>query len=127
MTLIDRLLQLSRLWCAAQDRSASRLATIVANDGKLLGRLEEGKTCTIETFEKFLIFFRESGNWPEGSIPADAAALLDEVEMIAAGGEASVGKELQISAHDLMAPPRSPEWPIASANNGAEIIGADAA
>ncbi len=30
MTLIDRLLKLSALWCAAQDRSMSRLATIVA-------------------------------------------------------------------------------------------------
>jgi hypothetical protein len=105
MTLIDRLQMLARIWAQAQNRSLSRLATIVAKDGKFFVRLEKGKTCTVAIFERFLDFFREPGNWPEECIPADAAALLDEVEMIATGHEPHVGKEMQISGLELMLSP----------------------
>lgn len=90
MTLIERLLELARLWCAAHDRSLSRLATIVANDGKTLGRLEEGKTCTVAMFERFLFFFREPANWPGGAIPDAAAAPLEQLAMIATAGAAEL-------------------------------------
>lgn len=125
MTLIERLVKLADLWAAAQGRSVSRLSTIVANDGKAIDRLRDGsKTCTVAMFERFLAFFREPGNWPEGGIPAEAAAILDEVEAIATAGAAD--GEIQISSHDLMsAPPAAgdrAEWPFASATNGAGNI-----
>lgn len=92
MTLIDRLLRLSALWAAASDRSTARLATIVANDGKILDRLEGGATCTVATYERFLGFFRESTNWPGDQIPAEAQELLGEMEAIALPVRASPGE-----------------------------------
>jgi hypothetical protein len=121
MTLIDRLCRLAQLWATAQGRELSTLGTLVAKDGKFFNRLGEGKTCTVALFERFLLFFREPGNWPEESIPADAAALLDEVEMIAVGSEPSIGREMQISAHDLMAP-ISADSALPSATKTSEII-----
>ena len=112
MTLIDRLVKLAQLWAAAQERELSTLGTLVAKDGKFFGRLAEGKTCTVALFERFLLFFREPENWPEGILPADAAALLDEVEFIAVGGVPLTGREIQISAHDLMTPAATAEWPL---------------
>lgn len=97
MTLIERLQKLAALWAAAQQRSLSRLATIVVNDGKLFDRLQGGASCTVATYERFLRFFREAGNWPEDTIPADAADLLDEIEIIATGPEPSTGKPREIS------------------------------
>ena len=119
MTLIDRLCRLAELWAAAQGRELSTLGTLVAKDGKFFARLGEGKTCTVALFERFLTFFREPANWPEDAIPADAAAVLDEVEMIAVGGTAPGRRSEQVRAHDLMAT-RSTEWPIVDAPRGGE-------
>jgi hypothetical protein len=120
MTLIERLLELSRLWCEAHGRSLSRLATIVANDGKVLSRLEDGRTCTVAMVERFLNFFRDPASWPEGAIPADVAARLDELAQIAtASGE---GK----GADDLITDGNTPDGIVPSSDNGAEIIGTEA-
>ncbi|HWT12268.1 MAG TPA: hypothetical protein VN231_05915 [Allosphingosinicella sp.] len=124
MTLIDRLRALGLLWAAAHGRELSTLGTLVAKDGKFFACLADGKTCTVTIFERFLAFFREPGNWPEESIPADAAMLLDEVEMIAAGPDPAVGREMQIDAHQLMAPARL-EWPLASSGKGGGSSGPD--
>jgi hypothetical protein len=85
MTLIERLQQLAEIWCAAQGRSRARLATIVANDGKFFERLDGGSKISVATWEAFIRFFREPGNWPTDCIPADAAALLDEMKDIHVG------------------------------------------
>lgn len=82
MTLIERLMRLGALWAEACNRSTARLATIVANDGKLFERLEAGKTCTVDTLERFLAFLGTPSNWPAATgIPAEAASLLASVKL----------------------------------------------
>jgi len=109
VTLIERLLRLGTLWADASNRSTATLATIVVNDGKLFERLEAGKTCTIDTFERFLSFLGNPANWPVASgISAEAAELLASVRMdaasdhpniiTAADGSATGGKFDEISA-----------------------------
>lgn len=98
MTLLERLQRLGRLWADSQGRELSTLGTLVAKDGKFFARLEAGKSCTVATFERFLAFFREAGNWPEEEIPHAAAELLDDVAAIAAGPEPIVGKEDEAAA-----------------------------
>lgn len=98
MTLTDILQRLAVLWAGATARSLPRLGTIVANDGKFFERLAAGSRISVATWESFIRFFREPANWPEGTIPADAALLLDEIETIAVGAEPSVGKEDAASA-----------------------------
>ena len=98
MTLMDCLVRLGTIWAKAHDKELSTLGTIVAKDGKFFGRIEAGKGCNIATWEKFIGFFREAGNWPECMIPADAAEVLDEIQMIATGPEPFVGREVQLEA-----------------------------
>ena len=76
MTLIDYLTRLARLWSEATGTSQARLATRVANDGKLFQRIAGGAAVTTPTFERFLLFFRDPGNWPDGRIPAQAEKTL---------------------------------------------------
>lgn len=80
MDLIGRLLSLANLWTSANDRSLSRLATMVANDGKLFDRLNAGATCTVTTFERFVHFLNDASNWRDG-VPSEARVLLDSVLM----------------------------------------------
>lgn len=75
MPFIDRLITLAQMWAKANDRSTSRLATIVANDGKFFERLSSGGTCTVTVLEKFIAFFSDASNWPAG-IPEDTQLLL---------------------------------------------------
>jgi hypothetical protein len=84
LTLIERLMRLGVLWAEANGRSPARLATIVANDGKLFDRLAGGATCTIATFERFIVFLRDPANWPAAGMPDEATGLLGSVEMSAA-------------------------------------------
>jgi hypothetical protein len=92
MTLTDLLQRLARLWAEAHAKELSTLGTLVAKDGKFFARLEAGKTCTIDTFERFLRFFREPGNWPAAVIPHEAADLLDDIEVIATEPNGAVGE-----------------------------------
>lgn len=81
---IDQLLKLADLWSAATGRSRARLSTIVADNGRFFGQIEKpGATCTVATFEKFLSYFRDGANWPDGLIPHDAAAVLSNFANIA--------------------------------------------
>jgi hypothetical protein len=104
MTLIDRLLELSSIWSAAQGhRSTSRLATIVAKDGKMLSRLSVGGTCTVATYERFLQFFRDPTNWPDQAVPSEALALLDDCIFTADGPTAPPAKDAEAFATDQVA------------------------
>lgn len=84
MTLIERILAVAGHWAEARGhRTTARLSTIVANDGGLLKRLSEGGGTTVATLDKFAVFLRDAGNWPEGTIPAAAQAELDQLPPIA--------------------------------------------
>jgi hypothetical protein len=84
MTLIQKVLDLSQLWAAAKGHSTTaRLATLVANDGKALLRLEAGRNATLATLDKFRVFLADPQNWPDCVIPAAATALLDDIGHIA--------------------------------------------
>lgn len=98
MTLMDRLTRLAELWSEATGRSQSRLATIVVNDGKLFQRVAAGTTITVSTFERFLRFFRDAANWPDGAIPPSAADFLDEMEAIATAPIETAGKSDNLTA-----------------------------
>lgn len=89
MTLIQKILKVSALWAAAKGHSTtSRLATLVANDGKALTRLEVRGNATLSTVDKFRRFLAEPANWPERIVPAEAAALLDDIGHISTAPEA---------------------------------------
>lgn len=89
MTLIDRLLRIADLWAEAKGHSStSRLSTIVANDGGLLKRLAEGGNLTVATVDKFVCFLRDSTNWPDAVLPAEASELIDQIGHITSLPEA---------------------------------------
>lgn len=102
MRMTDQLLQLATIWGDVSRRSLSRLATRVQNDGRFFDRLQETGTCTTKTFEKFLTFFRDAGNWPDNIIPQAALELLDNFENIASEGRAAEchGDDASASAGD---------------------------
>ena len=84
MTLIQKILTVAAMWAAAKGHSStSRLSTLVANDGKALGRLEVRGNATVATLDKFRTFLAAPENWPDKVIPADAQALLDDIGHIA--------------------------------------------
>lgn len=87
--MLDQLVHLSTIWSKTNDRSLARLATIVANEGGLFNRLARGGRLTTKTFEDFLRFFRDGGNWAGGVIPDAAVELLDNFENIATEAAAS--------------------------------------
>lgn len=88
MTLIERLQKLTETWCAATGKSAATLSSKVVNDGKFFARIDSSRTCSVASWERFLAYFREPANWPDVFIPADAAALLAELDPIATPGPA---------------------------------------
>lgn len=91
--MIDQLVHLATIWADANSRSRSRLATLVVNDGKFFDKVEmQGAGCTVATFEKFLLFFRDGANWPEGRIPEAACDLLDNFSNIALTSSAHPGE-----------------------------------
>jgi hypothetical protein len=80
MTLIQKILAVAECWAAAKGHSTTaRLATIVANDGKALARLEVRGNATLSTAEKFRTFLASAENWPDRLIPAGAQELLDSI------------------------------------------------
>lgn len=95
--MVDQLVRLAEIWAEVNDRSVARLATLVANDGGLFPRLAKGGRLTTDTLEKFLRFFRDGANWPDGCIPQDAADLLDNFANIAAEAAASTGQADEMS------------------------------
>ena len=81
MQLIDRLVRLAELWAQQSNRSLSRLATVVANDGKLFERIAAGGSCTLATFERFLNHLDKPENWPASVIPDEALDILRSVRI----------------------------------------------
>ena len=97
MNIKLQLIQLGRIWTEANGRSLSRLATIVINRGHFFVSLESDGKLTTDTFEKFLRFFRDGANWPDGCIPQGAADLLDNFANIAVEAAASTGQADEMS------------------------------
>lgn len=87
MHLIDRLVRLAELWAEQSNRSLSRLATIVANDGKLFDRVAAGGSCTVATFERFLDHLDRPENWPNSTIPPEALSILGSIRAATADDE----------------------------------------
>lgn len=81
MTLLERLLHLSEVWAASQNRSESTLGSRVAKDGKFFDRVRAGSGCNVATAERFFTFFRQPGNWPDETIPDRVSDLLDGVDV----------------------------------------------
>ena len=91
MTLIQKLLALAALWSAAKGHSTtSRLATLVANDGKALARLADRGNATLSTLDKFRVFLAEPTNWPDNLIPDEARSLLDDIGHLATAPQDSI-------------------------------------
>ena len=57
-------------------RSLSRIATIVLSSGTFFERVRQGKTFTVANLEKMAAWLRDPANWPDASIPHDAALAL---------------------------------------------------
>lgn len=57
-------------------RSLSRVATIVLSSGTFFDRVRQGKTFTVANLEKMAAWLRDPANWPDDSIPHDAALAL---------------------------------------------------
>lgn len=84
MEFIAQLVRLGEIWSETNGRSLARLSTIVANNGQLFTQISKpGATCTVATYAKFLSFFRDGANWPDGRIPHAATELLDNFANIA--------------------------------------------
>lgn len=66
MDLRAELITKAEAWCAATGKSKVTLGALVMKDGKFFGRLEAGKGCTIDTYERFMKFFAEN-------LPSEAA------------------------------------------------------
>lgn len=101
MRMIDQLVRLAEIWSEVNDKSLARLATIVINRGHFFDSDRETMNRSgLQTFEKFLRFFRDGGNWAGGVIPAAAVDLLDNFENIATEAAASTVKDTADSSDD---------------------------
>lgn len=60
-------------------KSLSRVATIVVNSGAFFNRLRDGKSFSVGNLEKFASWFRVPANWPDRTIPHDAATALTSI------------------------------------------------
>lgn len=58
----EEMLTLARLYSERTKRSLARIGTLVHNQGAFFNKLEDGKTVTVETYQKVLRWF--SKNWP---------------------------------------------------------------
>lgn len=119
MTLTEHLNRLAEIWSQATGRSQARLATIVVNDGKLFHRVAAGAGVTSTTFERFLSFFRDATNWPDGCIPPEAGDCLEGLEAIATAPIAAAGKSENPTAPETKGAPVEnvdAEWPVAAAD-----------
>lgn len=84
VTLTEYLLSLARIWTEESGRGLGALGAQVANDGKFFDRLQAGTKISVATFERFLCFFRDEGNWP-AAIPQTGTDILSALENIATG------------------------------------------
>lgn len=97
MRIIDQLVGIADVWAESHGRSKARLATIVVNDGNFFKRIEETENCNLNTFEKFLSFFREPANWPDNIIPKAAVRLLEQLDNISTEATGTDGKNQPVT------------------------------
>lgn len=91
--LIERLMTCAKAWAVANDRSLSRLATLVVNDGKFFTRCEDGTANpTTATLERFAQYLGDGANWPEGAVPEDVAAFVHVVGVSPAEAATATGQ-----------------------------------
>jgi hypothetical protein len=101
--LIQVLQSLAALWMRERGLSASRLGVLVVNDGGFFDRIASGKSCTISTFDRFIAYFRDPGNWTEEcGIPDAARELLDVVPDHATPDSAGVAPASGDNGGDLV-------------------------
>ncbi|HEX2114218.1 MAG TPA: hypothetical protein VHM01_07415 [Alphaproteobacteria bacterium] len=66
----DEMLTLARLYCQRTGLSLARIATLVRNQGAFFKHIEDGKGCTVDTYNKVMRWFAERWPndlaWPEG-------------------------------------------------------------
>lgn len=82
MTFHSVLLELADIWTESTGRSAARLSTLVSKDGKTLGRITAGGSCTVTMFDRFVKFFAAAENWPDGEIPTSVEARLAQLRAV---------------------------------------------
>jgi hypothetical protein len=63
MSLKEQLIKSADRFCKEHGISRARLATIVVNDGKFFRLLEEGRDCTINSYERFIDVFKNQKAW----------------------------------------------------------------
>ena len=63
MNLKQQLLAITDAYCAATGRSASRVSTLIFNDGKRIAAIKDGGDLATGRFEHGMSWF--SGNWPK--------------------------------------------------------------
>lgn len=63
MTLTDKLLLVSDAYCAAVQRSRSRVSTIIFGGGDRIDGIARGKDLNTRSYEKAMLWF--ASNWPE--------------------------------------------------------------
>lgn len=64
---------------SGRGKSLARVATIVANRGSFFDALEQGATCSVRNFEKFVEHFQDPANWPDGVISERASSALASI------------------------------------------------
>ena len=82
MTLTDQLLLVSDAYCAAVNRSRSRISTIVFGGGDRIDGIARGKDLNTRSFEKAMQWF--ASNWPEAVAWPEGVIRPDLVEVDAA-------------------------------------------
>jgi hypothetical protein len=72
-TLREQLLAATDAYCQATGRSASRVSTVIFNDGKRLGAIKDGGDLATGVFERAMSWFSsnlpEGVDWPDGLYP----------------------------------------------------------
>ena len=101
MRIIDQLVSIADVWAESHGRSKARLATIVVNDGNFFKRIEETENCNLNTFEKFLFFFRDPANWPDDNIPEAAVRLLEQLGNISTEPTETGGKSHPVTGEAI--------------------------
>lgn len=112
MRIKDQLIYLADQWAEANGKSIATLAKIVVSDNKFFVRISQpGKDLHTETFEKFLSFFRDGANWPDGRISEPACELLDNFSTIALPAPAHPGASGDCAGADAATPLLDGELP----------------
>lgn len=65
MTLTQKLICLSDLYCQQVQRSRSRISTLIFGDGLRLDGIASGKDLNTRSYEKAMLWF--AANWPEAT------------------------------------------------------------